>query len=341
VLADVGLGDLAWRLHAVPLHGVRLSGWGRTARVPLRGAAAVSRAAFDLALVDAARAWGVRFLPGARARLGPVTPGGRQVALHLADGSRHVEARVVVTADGLGGSVLGHDAHRDVAGVRAGSRVGLGATFSPGPASYPPGTVHMAVAPSGYVGLVRLEDGSLNVAAAVDPSALRDRRASPGSVVASILRRAGLPPLTAEPSTPWRGTPALTRSPAVVGAERVFRVGDSAGYVEPFTGEGICWALSSARAVVPLVVRAAQAWDPCLVDRWRVTRNDLLVPGQRLSRALAWALRRPRAMTGVLALLEAFPAVAGPFAERAGRPPLLAMGEHREPDAHRSSVTGH
>ena len=64
----------------------------------------------------------------------------------------------------------------------------------------------------------------------------------------------------------WKGTPELTRRPVRLGAERLFAVGDAGGYVEPFTGEGVLWALSGARALAPLVARVAERWDPGLLD---------------------------------------------------------------------------
>ena len=36
----------------------------------------------------------------------------------------------------------------------------------------------------------------------------------------------------------WSGTPPLTTVPRWNAAERLFVMGDAAGYVEPFTGEG-------------------------------------------------------------------------------------------------------
>ena len=45
----------------------------------------------------------------------------------------------------------------------------------------------------------------------------------------------------------WHGTPGLTRRTRPLARDRLFYLGDAAGYVEPFTGEGIAWALSRRR----------------------------------------------------------------------------------------------
>ena len=199
--------------------------------------------------------------------------------------------------------------------------MGLGGVFREAPESYAPGVIYMGIGEAGYVGLVRQEDGHLNAAAALDPSILRT--SSPQGVVAALLRQAGLPCLGEGPSTPWQGTPALTRSPPVLGAERVLAVGDSAGYVEPFTGEGICWALDSARAVAPFAVQAAEAWDGEILLSWQECRRRRLAPAQRLCRAVSWTLRQPALTRSTLRLLGAFPTVASPFLRRAAQPPAL------------------
>ena len=119
----------------------------------------------------------------------------------------------------------------------------------------------MAVGEEGYVGMVKVEDGSLNVAAALSTDAMRAAE-SPGLLVNSLIRAGGWPGLPESPLDGWKGTPELTRRPARPGAERLFAIGDAAGYVEPFTGEGMFWALSGARALAPLVARSVDGWDP-------------------------------------------------------------------------------
>jgi 2-polyprenyl-6-methoxyphenol hydroxylase-like FAD-dependent oxidoreductase len=52
--------------------------------------------------------------------------------------------------------------------------------------------------------------------------------------------------------TVWRLVPSLTRRPKRVAEERLFLIGDAAGYVEPITGEGMLWAIMSACAIAPL-----------------------------------------------------------------------------------------
>jgi flavin-dependent dehydrogenase len=174
-----------------------------------------------------------------------------------------------------------------------------------GPDFYAPGTVFMAHGPAGYVGLVRLEDGRLNVAAAFDADALRSAHA-PAAVAGRVLREVGWPVPAGLADLPWRGTPALTRRVAHPAGERVLAVGDAAGYVEPFTGEGMAWALGSARAVVPLALRAVRGWRPAIAAAWANQRRAA-ARQQRLCRTVAWLTRRPALARAVFGLLGRAP----------------------------------
>ena len=182
----------------------------------------------------------------------------------------------------------------------------------------------MAVGSGGYVGSVCLEDGRLNVAAALDPVLLRSVR-SPGEAVAHILAEAGAPPLPDIGGEAWGGTPPLTRRPGALGAERVFVVGDAAGYVEPFTGEGICWALAGAWALTPLVARSAEGWTPDLLRHWESWHARAIGRAQMLCRGVAWILRRPALAQGTALALHHIPRVASPFLRGASTPPSLPL----------------
>src|SRR5262249_46303070 len=69
-LRATGLGPLTARCGAVPLQNLELAARNRRALLPLAGGVALSREAFDAALVRAAIEAGAAFLPGAFASLG-------------------------------------------------------------------------------------------------------------------------------------------------------------------------------------------------------------------------------------------------------------------------------
>lgn len=294
-LEAAGLGGIAER--GVPLRRLRLAAGGRSAVLPLPGGRALGRAALDAALVEAAVAAGARFVPATRAALGPVEGGRRRVLL---DGRvrDEVAARVVVAAGGL------HGAGR----ARAGSRIGAGAT-APAAPGYDAGTITMAVGRAGYAGVVRLEDGRWNVAAALRPEAIRRRGI--GATVEEILSEAGLPSVPGLAALAWRGTPALTRRGAAAAA-RVLAVGDAAGYIEPFTGQGIAAALASAAAVGPYIEELVGGGPPGLEAAWAARARRIVRAEFRGARLLARLVGRPALVRAAVGLTGRAPAVAAP-----------------------------
>ena len=331
-LETAGLGDLVASRGAVPLHCLELVAGAGRARIPLRGSAALSRPALDQGLVDAAVSEGVCFHASARARLGAVNGHGRIVRVVTVRGEAEHVGRVVIDATGLGAGLALPQSVASAGGylptrrssspsrdVATRSRVGLGATLDDPEYDLDAGELRMIVGRSGYVGLVRVEDGRLNIAAAVDPAALRGR--SPAEAVVEILAEAGRLPPAADVVHGWRGTPALTRGRSDVGAERLFRLGDAAGYVEPFTGEGMCLALHSGLAVAELAITALQGWQPDLLDTWSTYHRKTMVRSQRLCRMLAWALRRPRLVRASVSVLGRAPRLAEPFVRSATERP--------------------
>ncbi len=303
------LGQLPATLGARPLRKLTLAAHGHQACMPLPGGVALSRSALDAALVSAAQSGGAHFLPRTIASLGEVDAAGRCV--RLTRGAHSVEARgtVVLAADGLAGSLT----QRESPGrVHPASRIGAGAIAEVPGDRYQDGTIFMACARHGYVGLVRLEDGRLNLAAALDAAFVRDVGGL-APAARTILHDAGLSDLHHLELLSWHGTPTLTRRPSRVAGWRLLVLGDAAGYVEPFTGEGIAWALDCGMAIAPLVARALEAWSPALEIAWTLCHRDLIARRQGACRAIALALRHPSLVRGVVRLLAHAPQLARPM----------------------------
>ena len=326
LVRDAGLGSFLDGSGAVPLHTLRLAGWGTTADVPLGPSVALARAALDAALAVAATRAGATFMAPARARLGACRDDHREVVVESEGDSTAVRTRVVIAADGVGSPLLARASGREHAddSVRS-SLVGAGALVEGSGDAYEAGVIHMAVGSGGYVGLVILEDGSLDVAAALDPARLHDR-VRPVDMVERLLGSAEFRVPDGLRDAAWRGTPALTRRVPTRGAERLFAVGDAAGYVEPFTGEGIGWALAGARTLVPFALEAARGWRAELVHAWSRAHEETIGSASRLCRTLAWGLRRPVVARAALHLLRRVPAVAAPVVRQAGKAPARASG---------------
>ncbi len=200
-------------------------------------------------------------------------------------------ARAVLVASGLGKGVIS-SAQEPATLVASGSRIGAGCRLTSAPAAYSDNAVFMAIGAGGYVGMVRQEDGSLNVAATFDPALVRRVR-TPGAAALEVLEEAGAPVVGGLADAEWRGTAGLTRRTTPLAHDRLFFLGDAAGYVEPFTGEGIAWALASARAVEPLALRAIDRWHPRLAREWARTHRRVIGRRQLVCRALALGLAQP------------------------------------------------
>jgi flavin-dependent dehydrogenase len=311
VLSEAGLEAEILASGAVALHGIRLAVAGRVAEVPLGGGVSLSRQSFDAALVRAAIARGAAFLPRTTAALDGVRAGVRWLDLRHDSLRERVAARVVVAADGLGGKLAARSGVNAVS-VESGARIGAGVIVTTAPAFYAPGLIYMSCGRHGYLGLVRLEDGRLNLAAAFDPCWLR-RIGGPGSAAIRLLAEVVWPDVPNLAEQTWHGTPALTRQARRRAAERLFLIGDAAGYIEPFTGEGMAWALAAGKAVAPLAVRAAQRWQPQLARQWEATYRQLLGRRHSVCRIIASVLRSPRLTRALIHLLALAPGLAAPL----------------------------
>ncbi len=321
VLDAVGLGSLTAKLGAIPLESFDLRHRGRAVRLPLPVGMALSRASMDSELSERARDAGVCVLNETQATVLPVLNSARRVELTHNRVTVSIAAKVVVVAAGLGQQCIRDEPEVQTDAV-LGSRMGAGCVVEDMPEGFEPGTLSMAVGRYGYVGLVRVEDGSLNVAAAFERDWLRTLGA-PAAAAAAVLDEAGFSKVPGLQSARWQGTAGLTRRARVAGSERLFLVGDAVGYVEPFTGEGMAWALAAGLAVAPLALRAIERWNPALPKEWTETHQRLIASRQRACRFVAGVLRRPLLVRVGFAVLANRPAFARRFVRHLNAPPRL------------------
>lgn len=313
-LDRAGLGDLTQSLGARRLDRVLIAMDGRRASLPLPRGVSLSREAMDMALVEAATASGVTFRDRDSARYAGATNGGHRVTT---SSQNTVEVRVIIVADGLGGAFLkGHP--NFATRIALSPRFGAGVTLDRYPTTFDSSAIHMACGTGGYVGAVLLEDDRLDVAAAFDPAYVKQHD-GPGSAAAQIMRDAGFDAPANLTREHWRGTPSLTRRRDVAG-ERIFVVGDAAGYVEPFTGEGIAWALAGADAVASYAIAAVKDWRPSLADRWRQCHRRLVNRRQVACRVLSWLLRHPMLMRQAVRSAAYAPMLGRPVIRGMNRP---------------------
>ena len=313
-LDAAGLGGLVERHGGAHLHTFELAAAGRSARMKLPRGAALSREVFDAALSDAAAAEGTRFVPECRASLNEGTHDRWIVSLQQGGMSVEVSARVVLAADGLGQKLL-NTAEDFESRPAESARIGAGVMLDDCAGDFSPGVIYMAAGPGGYVGLVRVEGNRLNVAAALDPAVVRER-GGPGPVAAAIVDESGLDAPDELADANWRGTPGLTRRARRVSAHRFLVLGDAAGYVEPFTGEGMAWALSAGRAIAPIVYGALENFDRSTELSWAHRYRALCGGAQWRCRMIAAGLRRPGLVKAATIALGRMPALAAPVIGR-------------------------
>jgi flavin-dependent dehydrogenase len=230
----------------VRIHG--REGSALTAALPAAresGGLLTPRGALDQTLREAARDAGAETFQPASARVLEVRATKALLAVKQGPTTQHVECHLLIGADGLGSSVARAAGLVDPAS--AGRKYGF--AFDVGDNGHSGdiikrGVINMFLAPAGYLGAVRQDDGRVHFAALVggaDRFKSRNPRAFVHHVVQhhprlSRLRFNGVAnsfqPIAAGPM-PWR--------PNDVARGSVALVGDAAGYIEPFTGEGMTW----------------------------------------------------------------------------------------------------
>jgi len=312
-LEQAGLGQLLDELGAAPLERIRLGLQGHQLQLALPAGRSLSRGRLDLALCEAAVAAGAVLRSPCEAIVAGCSPAGREVRLRSGADVQTTSARVVLVASGLGSAALGPELPIETR-ISPRARIGAGCELEAGVGGYGNGTIHMAIGRHGYVGLVRNEAGALNLAAAFDRSQLI-AAGGPAACAAAVLAEAGFDPLPEAAAATWRATPALTRRCTPPAAERVLLLGDAAGYVEPFTGEGMGWALVGALAAVPLVLQGQKNWNRSLEREWTRRHARLIGSRQRFCHGLAFALRRPGLSRALLAAAGRWPALTAPLLE--------------------------
>lgn len=266
-------------------------------------AVGLDRSALDPALLELARAAGAEVRVGTAVR--EVRDG------RVVDGDGHaIEASVVVGADGLRSVVA-----RSL-GVAAPPPLGGRAALTFHVADPRPDQTRdarMVVFEGGYVGLAPVPGGRVNVGIVLVSRGWRDRlRADGGETVARTIL-AAVPAADDDP-VDW-SAPEITdgiEGAAPVGArvrrragDRWLLVGDAAGFLDPFTGEGLHRALVSARFAAGAIERRLDG-DTAALETY----------ARRLARATRTKDLVSRVVQGFLGAPPAFEYAARRLADR-------------------------
>ena len=185
-LKETDLHHLLTENQAVTLNEMCLGSKKINHTFPLQRQMVLSRECLDSSLIKEAMLEGAFFLDTTLAELGKLTTSSREVFLKQGELQLLSTAKIVVAADGLGGRLL---VRKNITTHLASNntRIGAGVTLLDPPDFYKNGTLFMTSGNGGYVGLVRLEDGRLDLAAAFDPIAIK-KHGGMGPLAKALLK---------------------------------------------------------------------------------------------------------------------------------------------------------
>jgi geranylgeranyl reductase family protein len=307
-LARLGLAPHRWVDDAVPLDGMELHVAGRVARIRYadrhrsRTAWGVDRRRFDALLAEHAASSGADLREGMRA-VGLLVDGGRVrgVRLRGPDGAdATIRAAFVVGADGARSTVARLAGVERTVGYPR--RLGLVAHYTAAEGLDDHGEMH--VGDGYYVGLAPTPGGELNVGMALP----LDGRGPAEARFEMAL--AGLPEVAARLRAsrrigPIRGTAPIAHRVATTAGAGWLLVGDAAGFVDPFTGEGIHRALRSGRAAATAILAGGD-----VAAAYRAERRRAFAAKSALTWMIQGFLAAPPLLEHAVARLSTRPAVA-------------------------------
>ena len=307
VLAQLGASSVLDS--AQKLSVVRLECGGQVMQMRREGGVAIARDELDESLLDFVVEQGGIVLMGS-------------VASFDLDGSvvvrqdkivRTIRSRVRIAADGLQGTSLDGISKFEWR-VSKSSRMGFGATVDGAALDISREQILMSVHNGGYIGAVRLANGRIDIAAAAHPSVIRGA----GGVAPLAAQWLGshVSTTTKFVGEQWRGTPFLTRRRMQLAYEDVLVAGDASGYVEPFTGEGMSWALATGSAAgnhaSAMILASASSKE------WPIIANRIVRSSRMRCLMTAHLLRHARLLRTGIRAAHFFPSLADRVASAFG-----------------------
>ena len=266
--------------------------------------ALIRRERLDAILLRRAEQCGVEIVEGFRVDTVTVND---SVEVRSEPSGRALRARLLIAADGM----------RSIAAQRLGllsrlpdGRFSVGAYFAGIPGS-PAGELYLGGGL--YGGVARFGDGTANVCLALPRALFRGR--TPDETFEQGVRalpslREAMRPWTRE--SPFRVTGPLGFSRHPVVADRAMLAGDAAGQVEPLTGQGISFALTSGLLAAEEATRALASGDLSAraLRPYERRRAAVLGPRIRMMKLVSALALRPRVTPALVRRLAAHPELA-------------------------------
>lgn len=252
LLDECGLSILPSLKASITIDQLNLRSDTKSLQIAVPPYRVVDRAQFDLDLVIASVHAGSRFVYETTAEVLPNST----IKTKSKNGQTQViSPKVIIIADGLKGTSL--KLHTEFEWrIGHASRVGIGTIIDAMPEGCDSSSITMFHGEHGYLGLAPLGDGRAVVAAAVDPHWIQQSNDHPP--IFALARSLGIDLGIDSSVSRTRGAPAFTRRRNRLEANnRIFLIGDSTGYIEPFTGEGMSWSIEDAKLVIEHAVAAS------------------------------------------------------------------------------------
>jgi menaquinone-9 beta-reductase len=269
---------------------------GRTLAVTLPAGGkveiAVKRSLFDQLIMRRARELGATICEGSTVTA-LTAPGAATQNWTITAAARTFESRVLVAADGRN-STIARLCNLLPRGAK--ERIAL-QTRLPLPRDFG-NRVVLQFLPEGYSGQAPVGDGELNLCLVSVPRKMPALR-SWAETRFGISREHS-----------WRTITPLTRAPITAGHASLFLVGDAARVVEPFTGEGIYYAIASGELAADAIVSQRNGRDAAGVAAAYSAAHAKLYCGRLwINRLARSAVLSPRVASGLLEVARFQPAM--------------------------------
>ena len=258
---------------------------GRTVSVPFPdgGEMAIKRSLFDHLLMKRAVEAGAEVRDGALvSNVNP--PGSRGAGWTIHAAGETIVARILVAADGRNSTVA------RLLGLLPPSRKERLAlqTRVPRPADFG-NRVVLQFLPEGYSGQAPVSDDELNLCLVATPEKM------------PAMRRWAEARFVIPATQTWRTITPLRRAAIMPAHRRLFLIGDAARVVEPFTGEGIYYALRSGELAATAIREWLTNGDEAAAARSFTTAQEKLYRGRLWVNHLARsAVLAPRLTSALL-----------------------------------------
>ena len=152
--------------------------------------------------------------------------------------------------------------------------------------------------PEGYSGQAPVNDNELNLCLVGTPPTI------------SSLRNWAEREFNLSTEQTWRTITPLTRAPVPVAHENLFFIGDAARVVEPFTGEGIYYALRSGELAANAIVKIIRGEDrQCAIRKFTRAHRAMYRGRLWINRLARAAVLSPKTASGFLQVARFRPTI--------------------------------